>query len=218
VVSGQDLNDQRRGRLRLGDIRGRGAAQTARGRVRSGTSSMISETQARACNCARSLDQAAKLGGGSHTDELVPGSRFNTQSAAHNIINATGIVEELGLRAVGLEYREMEPFSVAVHRDGAIVRFHRSVEQAIESIHEVAPADADRSLTWISDTMPIMRMLSAGLQPGAGRGRQLRRLPVTAWWHAVGGAQGLIDALPRRLEFYGGQAKAVLTWRRRSGR
>lgn len=50
------------------------------------------------------------------TDEVVPGHRFNTQSAAHNIINATGIVEELGLRAVGLEYREKDPFSIAVHR------------------------------------------------------------------------------------------------------
>ena len=29
-------------------------------------------------------------------------------------------VEELELRAAGLEYREMDPFSIAVHRDGAI--------------------------------------------------------------------------------------------------
>jgi phytoene dehydrogenase-like protein len=241
-----------------------------------------------ACYLARAglnvlvLEQAAKLGGGSRTDELVPGYRFNTHSAAHNIINATGIVEELGLRAIGLEYREMDPFSIAVHRDGAIVRFHRSVEQTIESIREVAPADADRYRAWISDTMPIMRMLSTGLQAGAGRGRRLRRLPVTAWaagqalarnggplglaqlllspygrmleqrlssdrvrapvsafaahasasptapgsamyglwqafyhqvgqWHAVGGAQGLVDALARRLESYGGQWRTDAT-------
>ncbi|PZS29190.1 MAG: hypothetical protein DLM61_13440 [Pseudonocardiales bacterium] len=69
-----------------------------------------------ACYLARAgrdvlvLEQSAKLGGGSRTEELVPGYRFNTHSAAHNIINATGIVEELGLRAVGLEYREMTRF------------------------------------------------------------------------------------------------------------
>lgn len=86
-----------------------------------------------ACYLARAgldvvvLEQSAKLGGGSRTDELVPGYRFNTHSAAHNIINATGIVEELELQATGLEYREMDPFSIAVHGDGAIVRFHRSV-------------------------------------------------------------------------------------------
>ncbi|MGB8996739.1 MAG: NAD(P)/FAD-dependent oxidoreductase [Pseudonocardiaceae bacterium] len=127
------------------------------------------------------LEQAAKLGGGSRTDELIPGYRFNTHSAAHNIINATGIVEELGLRAVGLEYREMDPFSVAVHRDGAIVRFHRSVEQTVQSIRDVAPADADRYRAWMADTMPIITSMRAGLEAGAGTARQLRRLPARAW-------------------------------------
>lgn len=235
-----------------------------------------------ACYLARAglkvlvLEQSAKLGGGSRTEELVPGYRFNTHSAAHNIINATGIVEELGLRAVGLDYREMDPFSIAVHRDGAIVRFHRSVEQTVESIREVAPADADRYRAWIADTMPLITLMRAGLEAGADRGHQVSRLPVRAlaagqalarnggplglaqlllspygrvlrqrltcdrvrapvsafaahasasptapgsaiyglWqafyhqvgqWHAVGGSQGLIDALARRLESYGGQ-------------
>ncbi len=234
-----------------------------------------------ACYLARAgldvlvLEQSAKLGGGSRTDELVPGYRFNTHSAAHNIINATGIVEELELRAVGLEYREMDPFSVAVHRDGAIVRFHRSVEQTVESIREVAPADAGRYRAWMADTMPIITAMRAALEVGADRAHHVRQLPAKGWaagqalarnggpwglaqlllspygrvltqrltsdrvrapisafaahasasptapgsaiyglwqafyhqvgqWHAVGGAQGLIDALARRLESYGG--------------
>ncbi|MGH3882412.1 MAG: phytoene desaturase family protein [Pseudonocardiaceae bacterium] len=235
-----------------------------------------------ACYLARAglkvlvLEQSAKLGGGSRTDELVPGYRFNTHSAAHNIINATGIVEELGLRAVGLEYREMDPFSVAVHRDGAIVRFHRNVDQTVESIREVAPADACRYRAWMADTMPIITTMRAGLDAGTGRAGRWHRLPVTVWaagqalarnggplglaqlllspygrvlqqrltcdrvrapisafaahasasptapgsaiyglwqafyhqvgqWHAVGGSQGLTDALACRLESYGGQ-------------
>lgn len=235
-----------------------------------------------ACYLARAgldvlvLEQSDKLGGGSRTDELIPGYRFNTHSAAHNIINATGIIEELGLPAAGLEYREMDPFSVAVHRDGAIVRFHRSVARTVESIRAVAPADADRYRAWMADTMPLITALSAGLDGGAGRTRQLRQLPTRAravaqalarnggpiglaqlllapygrvlaqrlssdrvrgpvsafaahasasptapgsavyglWqafyhqvgqWHAVGGAQGLIDALTRRLESSGGR-------------
>jgi phytoene dehydrogenase-like protein len=234
-----------------------------------------------ACYLARAglrvlvLEQSAKLGGGSRTEELVPGYRFNTHSAAHNIINATGIVEELRLRAVGLDYREMDPFSIAVHRDGAIVRFHRSVEQTVESIREVTPVDADRYRAWMADTRPIITAMRASLEAGAGT-RQWRRLPARAWaagqalarnggplglvqlllspygqvlrqrltsdqvrapisafaahasasptapgsaiyglwqafyhqvgqWHAVGGSQGLIDALARRLESYGGQ-------------
>ncbi len=131
-----------------------------------------------ACYLARAglkvlvLEQSAKLGGGSRTEELVSGYRFNTHSAAHNIINATGIVEELGLRAVGLEYREMDPFSIAVHRDGAIVRFHRSVEQTVESIREVAPADAHRYRAWMADTMAIITSMRAGLETGADRAGQ----------------------------------------------
>lgn len=235
-----------------------------------------------ACYLARAgrdvlvLEQSAKLGGGSRTEELVPGYRFNTHSAAHNIINATGIVEELELPAAGLEYREMDPFSIAVHRDGAIVRFHRSVEQTVESIREIDPVDADRYRAWMADTMPIVTAMRAGLEAGAGPARQLHRLPARVWaatqalarnggplglaqlllspygrvleqrltsdrvrapisafaahasaspttpgsaiyglwqafyhqvgqWHAVGGAQGLVDALTRRLESYGGR-------------
>lgn len=241
-----------------------------------------------ACYLARAglnvlvLEQSAKLGGGSRTEELVSGYRFNTHSAAHNIINATGIVEELELGAVGLEYREMDPFSIAVHRDGAIVRFHRSVEQTVESIREAALADADRYRAWMADTMPIITAMRAGLEAGAGGARKVRRLPATAWaagqalarnggplglvqlllspygrvlaqrltsdrvrgpvsafaahasasptapgsaiyglwqafyhqvgqWHAVGGSQGLIDALAHRLESYGGQWRTDAT-------
>ena len=51
------------------------------------------------------LEQSDRLGGGSRTEETVPGHRFDTHSAAHNSIQATGIVEELDLPAAGLEYR-----------------------------------------------------------------------------------------------------------------
>jgi beta-carotene ketolase (CrtO type) len=37
------------------------------------------------------LEASDKLGGGSRTDETIPGYRFNTHSAAHNIINMTSI-------------------------------------------------------------------------------------------------------------------------------
>ncbi|MBX9395772.1 NAD(P)/FAD-dependent oxidoreductase [Streptomyces sp. TRM72054] len=234
-----------------------------------------------ACYLARAgaevvvLEQADKLGGGSRTDEPAPGFRFNTHSAAHNIINATDIVADLGLREAGLEYREMNPFSIAVFTDGTIVRFHRSIERTVASIAEADPAEARRYADWMDEAMPVITALRAGLG-GHGRARQMRRLPrqmiagvqalarnggpvglaglllqpygrvlrerlgselvrapVSAFaahasaspdepgsalfglwqafyhqvgqWHAVGGSQGLIDALARRLESYGGQ-------------
>ena len=235
-----------------------------------------------ACYLARAgldvevLEASDRLGGGSRTDELLPGYRFDTHSAAHNILNATDIPAELGLAEAGLAYREMDPFSVAVFRDGAVVRFHRSVARTVASIREVSPPDADAYAAWMRDAMPVVSSMRAGLEAGASRGRVLRQLPgrvvagvqalarnggptglaqlllspygrvlaerlvtdrvrapVAAFaahasasptapgsatfglwqafyhqvgqWHAVGGSQGLTDALARRLASWGGR-------------
>jgi phytoene dehydrogenase-like protein len=123
------------------------------------------------------LEQSSKVGGGSRTDELIPGYRFNTHSAAHNIINATDIAAELDLADAGLSYREMDPFSMAVFGDGQIVRFHRSVEQTVESIREVSPADADAYAAWMRSAMPVIGAARFGIEGGAGRRRLLRQLP-----------------------------------------
>jgi phytoene dehydrogenase-like protein len=95
-----------------------------------------------ACYLARAgqevlvLEQSDKPGGGSRTDETIPGHRFDTHSVAHNIINMTTIPRELDLAGAGLEYREMDPFAVAIFEDGRRVRFHRSVERTMASIAE----------------------------------------------------------------------------------
>ena len=148
-----------------------------------------------ACYLARAgvdvvvLEQADRLGGGSRTDETVPGYRFNTHSAAHNIINATDIVAELGLREHGLEYREMDPFSVAVFADGRIVRFHRSVEATVESIAEADRDEALRYRAWMREAMPLVAATRLGLEAGAGRARRART--------AAGAAGGAALALVR---------------------
>ena len=90
-----------------------------------------------ACYLARAgadvlvLEQADRLGGGLRTDEVVPGHRFHLHSVAHDIVQATGIVGDLRLHEAGLEYREMDSFSVAVLRDGPIVRSVRSVDPVL---------------------------------------------------------------------------------------
>jgi len=50
------------------------------------------------------LEASDRLGGGSRTDETIPGYRFNTHAAAHNIINMTSIPAELDLAGAGLDY------------------------------------------------------------------------------------------------------------------
>jgi phytoene dehydrogenase-like protein len=229
-----------------------------------------------ACYLARAgldvlvLEQAPAAGGGSRTAETVPGHRFDLHSVAHNILNMTSIPAELRLAEAGLEYREMDPFAVALFADDRRVRFHRSVERTVASIGEEDPAEADAYRAFVAEATPLVDLAVAGLdatgpgararalpaalallrRPGATRrtlaallgpyGALLRsRLPsgltqgpVAAFaahasagpdtagggffafwqaayhrfgqWHAVGGSQGLVDALERRLRAHGG--------------
>ncbi|MCV2490123.1 NAD(P)/FAD-dependent oxidoreductase [Geodermatophilus sp. YIM 151500] len=236
-----------------------------------------------ACYLARAgadvtvLEQADRLGGGSRTEEVVPGHRFDLHSAAHNIINATDIAAELRLADAGLEYLEMDPFSVAVFRNGTVVRFHRDVERTVASIAEVDADEARRYAAWIRGATPVVTAMRSGIDGRRGPGRlaaaavalarnggpmglaglllspygkllaqrfgsDLVRAPVSAFaahasaapdapgsavfalwqafyhqvgqWHAVGGAQGLADALARRLTSLGGRWRTGAAVRR----
>ena len=118
-----------------------------------------------ACYLARAgrdvlvLEQLDRPGGGSRTEETVAGYRFDLHSAAHNIINMTDIPAELDLAGAGLEYQEMDPFSIAIHADGRRVRFHRSVEATVESIAEESPSEAEAYRRFIDKAVPIVRTL-----------------------------------------------------------
>ncbi|MDQ4132235.1 MAG: NAD(P)/FAD-dependent oxidoreductase [Actinomycetota bacterium] len=105
------------------------------------------------------LEQLDRPGGGSRTEETVAGYRFDLHSAAHNIINMTDIPAELDLRGAGLDYMEMDPFSLAVHADGRRVRFHRSVEATVDSIAEDSPAEGAAYRRFIDKAMPIVRTI-----------------------------------------------------------
>src|SRR5215210_4231946 len=80
------------------------------------------------------LEALDRPGGGSRTEETIPGFRFDLHSVAHNMINMTDIPAELDLAGAGLLYQEMNPFSVAIRADGRRVRFYRSVADTVDSI------------------------------------------------------------------------------------
>ncbi len=103
------------------------------------------------------VEQLDRPGGGSRTEETVPGYRFDLHSAAHNIINMTDIPAELDLAGAGLDYLEMDPFSIAVHEDGRRVRFFRSIEQTVDSIAELSPAEAEAYRRFMAKSLPIVR-------------------------------------------------------------
>jgi phytoene dehydrogenase-like protein len=116
-----------------------------------------------ACYLARAgrdvvvLEAQDEPGGGSRTAETIPGFRFDLHSVAHNMINMTSIPEELDLAGAGLVYQEMDPFSIAVHEDGRRVRFHRSVDETVESIAELNPEEARAYRRFIDKAVPIVR-------------------------------------------------------------
>ncbi|MBW3607486.1 MAG: NAD(P)/FAD-dependent oxidoreductase [Actinobacteria bacterium] len=139
------------------------------------------------------VEQADRPGGGSRTDETVPGYRFDTHSVAHNIINATPVARELRLADVGLEYREMDPFAVAVFADGRIVRFHRSIERTVVSIAEVDRREAEAYRRFRDVATPLLD-------------------PLVAWMGAGGGAPGVRAALkhaPAAARTFAGQPRQI---------
>ncbi|MBW3574103.1 MAG: NAD(P)/FAD-dependent oxidoreductase [Actinobacteria bacterium] len=163
-----------------------------------------------ACYLARAgrdvlvLEALDRPGGGSRTEETVPGYRFDLHSAAHNILNMTDIPAELDLAGAGLVYQEMDPFSVAVHADGRRVRFFRSIDATVASIadHDADEAAAyrrfmDKSVPIIRTVLPAIRgEVSPRVLPRqvADVVRTLRHQPLTTVRDAV----GPYDALLRR--------------------
>jgi phytoene dehydrogenase-like protein len=231
-----------------------------------------------ACYLARAgrdvlvLEGSDRPGGGSRTEETVPGHRFDMHSVAHNIINMTTIPRQLDLAGAGLVYQEMDPFSVAIFADGRRVRFHRSIEATVDSIAEHSRTEARAYADFMAKAVPVVRTVLPAVQGEmplrdvpvrlASLARALRRGPAStvrdalgpydsllrrclpsdftrgpvaafaahggvgpsapggalyAWWqaayhlfgqwHARGGAQGLTDALVRRLESLGGELR-----------
>jgi phytoene dehydrogenase-like protein len=126
-----------------------------------------------ACYLARAgrdvlvLEQLDRPGGGARTEETIPGFHFDLHSAAHNIINMTDIPAELELAAVGLDYMEMDPFSIAVHQDGRRVRFFRSIEATLDSIAAESPAEAAAYRRFMRKSVPVVRAVLPAIRGDA---------------------------------------------------
>lgn len=135
------------------------------------------------------LEALDRPGGGARTEERIAGYRFDLHSVAHNMINMTSIPEELGLAGAGLEYQEMDPFSVAIHADGRRVRFFRSVEATVASIAESSGEEARAYAEFMDAAVPLVRAILPAIRGGvparelparlANVARVLRRGPLT---------------------------------------
>ncbi len=135
-----------------------------------------------ACYLARAgrdvlvLEQSRHPGGGARTAEVIPGYLFDMHSVAHNIINMTDIPADLDLVGAGLEYIEMDPFSVAIRADGRRVRFYRSIEATVASIAESDRDEARAYARFMKVAIPIVRSVLPTIRGGMGPGAFPNRL------------------------------------------
>jgi phytoene dehydrogenase-like protein len=95
-----------------------------------------------ACYLARAgldvevVERRDVVGGAVSTVERFPGYQMDVGSSAHIMVRHTGIIEELDLTAMGLEYQDLDPWGFAPFGDEAIT-FHVDLERTCGSIAAV---------------------------------------------------------------------------------
>lgn len=90
-------------------------------------------------------------GGAVSTVERFPGYRMDVGSSAHIMVRHTGIVEDLDLAAVGLEYQDLDPWGFAPFGDEALV-FSVDLTATCDSIAAVCgDRDAEAYAAYVED-------------------------------------------------------------------
>jgi phytoene dehydrogenase-like protein len=82
------------------------------------------------------VERREVVGGAVSTVERFPGYQMDVGSSAHIMVRHTGIIEELGLAEMGLQYQDLDPWGFAPFGDDAIV-FHVDLDATCQSIAEV---------------------------------------------------------------------------------
>ncbi len=76
------------------------------------------------------------VGGAVSTVERFPGYHMDVGSSAHIMVRHTGIVEDLGLEEMGLEYQDLDPWGFAPFGEQALA-FHVDLDATCDSIAAV---------------------------------------------------------------------------------
>jgi phytoene dehydrogenase-like protein len=102
------------------------------------------------------------VGGAVSTVERWPGVHVDRGSTMHVMVRHTGIIEELQLTEVGLDYIDTDPWAVSLH-DGAALRFSTDLDRTWQSIDEVCGRhDADAYVDFVERWTPrVQAMLSS---------------------------------------------------------
>ena len=143
------------------------------------------------------VEARADVGGTAASEEFA-GATVNICNCDHLTFRTTPVIEELGLRELGLEYIDVEPaqhnFSWASATEGKGWSHHHDIEATLEDIGRHFPSQVDGYRRYVAAAAPAVRMIfDAAAEPPTVAG--LTRL-----------------ALRRRLS----GAKTLMTWSRRS--
>ena len=131
------------------------------------------------------VERDTVVGGAVSTVERFPGYRMDRGSSAHIMVRHTGIVEDLRLTEVGLEYQDLDPWGFAPFGDEGI-HFFVDLDRTCASIEQVCGArDADAYRAFVLDWSARNVRVFEAFQ-GAPTGMHLGR---TLW--GVGKSTGL---------------------------
>jgi phytoene dehydrogenase-like protein len=116
-----------------------------------------------ACYLARAgfdvevVERDTVIGGAVSTVERWPGVRVDRGSSVHVMVRHTGIVEDLRLSELGLQYDDVEPWGVLPHPDGPL-RFASDLDATCASIEAACgERDAAAYRDFIAEWAPRMK-------------------------------------------------------------
>jgi phytoene dehydrogenase-like protein len=131
------------------------------------------------------------VGGNTATEELtLPGFLHDSCSTAHNLIQASPAIRELGLEEYGLEYLQPDPVVHIPFPDGTWLTQWRDLDRTCEEFAKFSRRDAEAYRRLIEDydvakvTFGAYRNNPVGGAPPPGEaldGRWRRRLAMSAW-------------------------------------
>lgn len=119
------------------------------------------------------LEAAPTVGGGTATEELIPGYRIDTASTGHNGILANPLLtdDELGLRSrYGLEYLLPDPANRLVLPDGEVITTWLDVERTVAELARLSPADSRTYRRMLEDWDGVKRVFGGAQARPVGWG------------------------------------------------
>jgi phytoene dehydrogenase-like protein len=155
------------------------------------------------------LEARDVVGGNTATEELtLPGFQHDSCSTAHNLIQASPAIRELGLAEYGLEYVHPDPVVHIPFPDGTWLTQWRDIDRTCEEFARFSRRDADAYRRLIADYDAVKGVFGAYRNSPVGRAPQpadaldarwRRRLQMSAW-----------DVI--RGEFRDERAQAFMLW------